>query len=373
MLGGLLFGFGSVWTTLLARQAARRWVAFRFGIWAAAVAVMAWLAASVDLGIPGSYDGFSGPPLVIWGRAAAVLWVAVSFSLWLCTWAFRAAGREFHSGRRRFLGAAGVTAVCGPVVATGFGTYIARKPAKVTMVDLPIANLDRDLEGLRLVHLSDIHLSPFLSRRELRRVVDLANELRANVALVTGDLITSGSDPLDDCLAELRRLRADAGVFGCLGNHEIYARAEDYVAAHGRPMGLRFLRGEAETLRFGGASLNIAGVDYQRKGSRYLPGAEGLVRADAANLLLSHNPDVFPVAAAQGFDAMLSGHTHGGQVRVEILHQSVSPALFYTPYTQGLYTLSRCTAFVTSGVGTVGVPVRLGTEPEIALISLRRG
>ena len=372
MLGGSLLSFGSLWTILLARQAASRCVAFSYGIWTAAVALIVWLAASVDLGIPGTYDGFSGPPLVIWGRAAAVLWVAVSFSLWLCTWAFRAAGREIHSGRRRFLGAAGVTAVCGPLAATGYGTFIARQSAKVTMVEMPIANLPNGLEGLRLVQMSDIHLSPFLSRLKLRRVVDLANELRANVALVTGDLITSGSDPLDDCLAELRRLRADAGVFGCLGNHEIYARAEDYVASRGRAMGLRFLRGESETLQFSGAALNIAGVDYQRKGSRYLPGAEALVRADAVNLLLSHNPDVFPVAAAQGFDAMLSGHTHGGQVRVEILHQSVSPALFYTPYTQGLYSIGRCTAFVTSGVGTVGVPVRLGTEPEIALISLKR-
>ena len=72
MLGGSLLGFGSVWTILLARQAARHWVAFRYGIWAAAAAVMAWLAASVDLGIPGTFDSFSGSPLVIWSRAAAV-------------------------------------------------------------------------------------------------------------------------------------------------------------------------------------------------------------------------------------------------------------------------------------------------------------
>jgi predicted MPP superfamily phosphohydrolase len=88
------------------------------------------------------------------------------------------------------------------------------------------------------------------------------------------------------------------------------------------------------------------------------------------NILLSHNPDVFPVAADLGFQATLSGHTHGGQITVEILNRNLSVARFYTPYVYGLYRRSRSTIYVTRGIGTVGLPARLGARPEVALIRL---
>ena len=154
------------------------------------------------------------------------------------------------------------------------------------------------------LHLSDIHLSAFLSERELMRVIDAANETRAHLALVTGDMITARGDPLDACLRQLARLRADAGVVGCMGNHERYAGALEYAAREGARLGLRFLRGQARQLRFGGAVLNLAGVDYEpvSRTRTYLAGAERLIVPGACNVLLSHNPDVFPVAARKGFD-----------------------------------------------------------------------
>jgi predicted MPP superfamily phosphohydrolase len=87
-------------------------------------------------------------------------------------------------------------------------------------------------------------------------------------------------------------------------------------------------------------------------------------------MLLSHNPDVFPVAASQGYDLTISGHTHGGQVDVEILHQHVNVARFYTPYVRGLYTLGKASAYVSTGLGTVGVPVRIGAPAEVSLLRL---
>jgi predicted MPP superfamily phosphohydrolase len=88
------------------------------------------------------------------------------------------------------------------------------------------------------------------------------------------------------------------------------------------------------------------------------------------NVLLSHNPDVFPVAAGQGWDLTIGGHTHGGQIGVEILHHNVSPARFYTPYVRGLYKVDRVAGYVSTGLGTVGLPVRLGAPPEVSLIRL---
>ena len=117
--------------------------------------------------------------------------------------------------------------------------------------------LPADLHGLKIVQLTDIHLSPFLSQRELDQAVSMANETQAHVALVTGDLITIAEDPLDLCLERLALLRADAGIFGCLGNHELYARVEDYTTQRGARLGLRFLRSAANPLRFGNATLNL--------------------------------------------------------------------------------------------------------------------
>jgi predicted MPP superfamily phosphohydrolase len=145
---------------------------------------------------------------------------------------------------------------------------------------------------------------------------------------------------------------------------------EDYTAAAGARLGIRFLRDEARVLRFGKASLNIAGVDYQAHGRAYLRGADRLILPGVTNILLSHNPDVFEVAAKQGWQGVISGHTHGGQVNVEILHQNLNVARFFTPFVCGLYRKPASSIYVTRGIGTIGMPVRLGAPPEIALIKL---
>jgi predicted MPP superfamily phosphohydrolase len=200
----------------------------------------------------------------------------------------------------------------------------------------------------------------------------MANETRANLALVTGDLNPPENDPLDDCLNALSKVRADAGVYGCMGNHEIYADSEAYTQEQGEALGMHFLRQQSALLRFGGADLNLAGVDYQRFHHPYLAGAERLIVPGAFNVLLSHNPDVFPVAARQGFPLTISGHTHAGQVRVEILGQDLNVARFFTPYVDGIYRRASSSIFVSRGIGTIGLPTRLGAPPEVALIKLCR-
>jgi predicted MPP superfamily phosphohydrolase len=274
--------------------------------------------------------------------------------------------------RRAFLRATQAALLSTPAIVTGYGVFIQRLNLSLREQDLMFPDLPKDLDGLRLVQLTDIHLSPFLSEGELARAVDMANETRAHLALVTGDLISTGRDPLDICLKQLSRLRTDAGIFGCMGNHEIYADAEDYIEQQGARLGHRYLRQRAESLKFGQATLNLAGVDYQRSHMPYLAGAEQMVAPDAFNVLLSHNPDVFPVAARQGYQLTIAGHTHGGQVRIEILHQDLNVARFYTPYVDGLYRRDNAAVFVSRGIGTIALPVRIGAPPEVNLLRLCR-
>ena len=272
-------------------------------------------------------------------------------------------------GRRQAVKVAGTAMAALPVVVGG-AAFIKRDDIRIAERDLPVPGLPKDLVGLRIVQITDIHLSPLVSESLLARAVDMANEARASIAIVTGDLVTRQGDPLDACLRQLARVRSDAGTFGCMGNHEIYAGALSYTAANGRRLGMQFLRSEAKTLRFGDSMLNIAGVDYQQMRKPYLLGAESLILPGATNLLLSHNPDVFKVATAKGFDITLSGHTHGGQVSFEMIHPSLNVAHFYTPFIYGLYESGRSRLYVSRGVGTIGVPARLGAPPEVAVLRL---
>jgi predicted MPP superfamily phosphohydrolase len=277
--------------------------------------------------------------------------------------------RMFDPGRRRTLRLVTTAAIAAPA-AVGSFAVIRRDNLTFRELDVRIPSLPPDLNGLRIAQLSDLHLSPFVDESTVRRAVSMANELRPHLTFVTGDLISTKGDPLDVCLSRLSELRAEAGLFGCMGNHEHYADAEDYTQREAARFGLRFLRREAAQLRFGSARLNLAGIDYQRRDQKYLVGMESLVDRESFNVLLSHNPDVFPVATRQGYDLTISGHTHGGQVNLEMIHPSLNISRFYTPFVYGLYERERGRIYVSRGVGTIGLPARLGAPPEVVLLRL---
>ena len=311
--------------------------------------------------------------------------------------------------RRYFFRTVTAAAGAAPFLGAMYGYAAERLDYQVRRVVIPISDLNPKLDGLSIVQLSDIHLSGYMPRGQVRRAVEMANELGADLAVITGDFITSASDPLADCIDEIRQLHSPLGIWGCNGNHEIYARAENLAQSLFTQAGMKLLRQENVQLDFKGAPFNLIGVDYQRERTteghkrQTLEGAETLVRGDMLNILLSHNPNSFPRAAELGIELSLAGHTHGGQIQVEILDHRLSPARFITDYIAGLYqrplfapsldipdarvegyseapkvlrpaqTANRMASiYVNRGLGTVGAPVRLGVPPEISLIILRR-
>jgi len=354
---------------LAGRSARVARIAVRAVVTAVILGLLLHLPDATSLPLPAVFFG--------WVRGAALIWAFASAPAWLVLHVLqsrRVPGETVDTTRRALLHTLTGAAAAAPFAIVGFGAIVERTDFQVTEVDVPIHGLHPDLENLRLVQLSDIHLSPFLSEEEFARAVDAANELRPHLMVVTGDLISVHNDPLDACLRQIGRLRSDAGILGCLGNHETYADVEDYATEQAARLGIPFLRGEARELRFGNAKLNIAGLDYQRMSwhDHYLEGAERLIVPGALNLLLQHNPDVFPAAARQGWDLTLAGHTHGGQVNVEILHHDLNVARFYTPFVRGLYQSGRSAIYVTRGIGTIGMPARIGAPPEITLLRLRK-
>lgn len=291
-----------------------------------------------------------------------------------CQAVARGVPKPISEERRQLLRTAGTIAVASPVAAMAYGILIGRTDFGIREVELPIVGLHPDLEGLRILHLSDIHRGEFLSSRELERVVDMTAGLKPHLAIMTGDLISKPGDPMEECIRQLARVKSDAGMFGCLGNHEMYAQVEAAVKTSAARRGIPFLRQENRQVRFGNAVMNIGGVDYQRSSMKrdYLKGAEKLLVPGALNVMLSHNPDTFPRAAEQGWNLTLSGHTHGGQVTFEIVEQTVNMARFFTPFVAGKYHLGNASCYVTRGIGTVGVPARVGVPPEITLLRLRK-
>jgi predicted MPP superfamily phosphohydrolase len=304
----------------------------------------------------------------IWLPGLTMAWCVCITAIWAAL-TVRNRIPPFNPNRRALFRSTTAVICAAPVAVTAFG-ILTRKDFIVNEIDLKFPSLPRDLQNLRLLQLSDIHLSPFYQEKDLVQIVDAANELRPDLAIVTGDLITSANDPLDACLRQLSRLKNVSGIWGCMGNHERYAHVQDYAAARGASLGIKFLRFEAARLKFGSAWLNLAGVDYQPLHSDYLAGTEELVNVGDFNLLLSHNPDVFPVAASKGFDLVMAGHTHGGQINVEILDYNLNIADFLSPYTKGLYTKTASSIYVNSGIGTIGIPIRVGSPPEITLLRL---
>jgi uncharacterized protein len=306
-----------------------------------------------------------------WITGTGLAWGFVSMACLLVWWLWKPLTRLAPDpARRDFLLATGGALAAAPAAVAAYGIFIERSRYEVKEVEIGFPKLPRDLDGLRLVQLSDIHLGAFLDEREYARVVDMANELNADIAFVTGDLVSAYGDPIDAALRHSARLRSTYGIWGCHGNHEVHAGVLQHATREGRRLNIHFLRQQQHALRIGTATLNLVGVDYQRKEKPYLVGAERAVRPDAFHLLLSHNPDVFPVAARQGYDLTLAGHTHGGQVQVEILDSTLSVSRFFTPYTQGLYRQNQRAIYVTRGIGTVGIPVRIGATPEITSIKL---
>jgi predicted MPP superfamily phosphohydrolase len=299
---------------------------------------------------------------------------------------------EFDPSRRTFFRYAATLAGSVPFLAATYGFASTRLRYTIHRVDVPVANLPKELDGLRIAQLSDIHIGDYMTPDEIARAVEMANDLQPDISVVTGDFVSTVGDPLDACIMELSRLRAPLGVWGCNGNHEIYAGVEDEAARLFHQKGMRLLRARNAVVEHNRAAFNLIGVDYQRdhmvggeSPGPMLAEIEHLILRDMPNILLSHNPNSFHRAAELGIELSLAGHTHGGQVKFEIVDHSVNPARLITPFVAGLYHLpmanghapaangsQKAALYVNRGLGTIGFPVRLGVPPEITLLTLRR-
>lgn len=286
------------------------------------------------------------------------------------------------SSRRRFLEQATVAAGTVPFAWGLYGLVFGRLDLETTHHRVELDRLPQGFDGFRIAQLSDIHIGPYMTGREIRQVVDTTNRLKADMILLTGDYVIWDGSTQYAVVDALSGPRAPYGVLGCLGNHDAWAHVTDSITRLFAAQGTRILRKENAAIRAGGDEINLIGVDYQTHhpaGERYegivreyLEGVDALVRRDTVNVLMSHNPNTFDRAAEMGIDLSLAGHTHGGQVTLEFISPALCPSRLVTPYIEGWFEKPGGRMYVNRGIGTIGVPMRMGAPPEITVYELVR-
>jgi hypothetical protein len=298
-----------------------------------------------------------------------------------------ARGSEGHSApisdRRDFIKKGLGLAAAAPFFISGYGVVQGRHRFQIDHFEIPINDLSSDLSHLTVVQLSDIHLGPFMPAEELAGYVDAVNRLKPDLVVLTGDFVDTGPHEAFPCVETLAGLRSQYGVFVCLGNHDVLAGADDALTDLFRKSGVGVLRNDAKTLRVGNSSLNILGIDDLLWGGADLPLALKACEGEAGEvrMLLSHRPEIFQRAAGQGVDMVLSGHYHGGQVKLAPFVKNLSIARLITPYAEGLFHLPArggavdgrgkdSTLFVSRGIGITGLPIRINCPPQIAHLRL---
>ncbi len=263
--------------------------------------------------------------------------------------------------------------VAAAAVSTGYGIAEAKQTPQVKSVPIKIDHLPPELEGFRIVQITDIHVSPTFRRASVEEIVAVVNTLDADIVVLTGDLVDGSVDQLGYDVAPLKQISSGSGNFFVTGNHEYYSGVIEWIEEVKR-LGFTVLLNEHVVITRGQARLLLAGVtDY--RGGNFLPShrsdpqkaLNGALQADA-KILLAHQPKNIFDAAQAGYDLQISGHTHGGQFFPWNLLVG-----FVQPYVSGLHIHQNTRIYVSRGTGYWGPPVRVGSPSEITLIKLVSG
>src|SRR5688572_1317851 len=250
---------------------------------------------------------------------------------------------------------------------TGTATYGAayeRHQIGVTSALLPVSGLAPALDGLRIAFLTDIHHSSTVPAADVTAAVNLALAQKPDLIVLGGDYVTFGDRAFVGPVAELLApLRAEHGVFAILGNHD---DDRDMPAALSAQH-IQVLKDARTRLEIRGEELDLAGVRFWTRKPEEV--ARVLQKAGDTVVLLAHDPRRLTEAAALNVPAVLSGHTHGGQV---VLPGVGAVARRRFPIMAGLGSRENTSIFVSRGIGTVYVPVRINCPPEVAIITLKR-
>ena len=272
---------------------------------------------------------------------------------------------------RRFLKRAALAAV-GLVGGAMWTLGVDPRQLVVRRVTARIPDLPAALDGFTIGQLSDLHAGRLVSEDCIRHAADVAMSLRPDLIALTGDYVWRGAENAETCARALSVLKAPYGVYGVLGNHDYWTGDVARVTRSLTDIGVTMLVNDSTRLEAGGTAWWLCGVDDVWSGKPDLETTLAGVPEQVFRLLLCHEPDYADTAAEHGIPLQLSGHSHGGQVRLPLLGAPVLPYLG-RKYPIGLQRAGASTLVYTNvGVGTTVPPVRLNCRPEVTHLTLRR-
>jgi uncharacterized protein len=278
---------------------------------------------------------------------------------------------KFVVSRRQFLRGALAVPLVGVSAASAYATLIEPYNYLVSQTDVYLKNLPERFENYRITQLTDVHHSRILGIEEVIRVVQLAQQTRPDIFVLTGDYSTSYRRYIEPCAEALGSLSAPDGVWAVLGNHDHYTDSELTTRALERQR-IVVLNNKNTSLRRGSDVLQLSGIDDWTWNATDWTKAFAGINKKTPTILLSHQPSVLEFEQTQNVSLILSGHTHGGQIKIPWLG---TPAKFATKdlrFAQGLFRHHDVQLYVSSGTGVIGLPIRFGVRPEIAVLRLKR-
>lgn len=259
-----------------------------------------------------------------------------------------------------------------PPLSYGYATLVEPRWLQVERVSLMFPTLSEAFKGLRVVHFSDLHFGFHLDIKQLTSVVEQIQTEQPDIVCFTGDLVDYAlGHHSKDIRDVLNTLRAKYGCYAVLGNHDYYGDA-NAVAGVLEDGGFHCLRNRGIRVQNGTQSIWIAGVEDMWEGVPNLKAAMKMVKKDEWVLLLSHAPDFADVAALESVHLQLSGHSHGGQVRLPLVGP-LSSVPYGVKYPSGLYHVGKdkpLTLYTNRGIGVSVRPIRFMCRPEITVITL---
>jgi predicted MPP superfamily phosphohydrolase len=269
-------------------------------------------------------------------------------------------------------------AATGAVVVSGDGVLIEPNRPKVVAIEIPLARLPESWDGFRVVQLSDLHYDDYFSVVPIRKSIDLVNGLQPDLVVVTGDFVTASflthhtlnmraARTIEPCARLVAQMKARFGILASLGNHDA-STDPNHISAVLESHGIPVLRNRSIPLERDGARLWFSGLDDALAGRPNL--AQSLKGIPAAEpvVLLAHEPDFADYVS--NVDLQLSGHSHGGQIRIPLLGPPYLPEMG-KKYPRGLRRIGPLTLYTNVGIGTIMIPARFDCPPEVTLITLR--
>ena len=259
---------------------------------------------------------------------------------------------------------------------TAYGLIHEKTSQDLTSATFEIPNLHEALDGFTIGLISDIHSSIFMTKREMDAYVQLLNSLHTDLIVIPGDFVNSLTEEVYPFAEAFSNLKAPHGIFGVMGNHDFFAPRPDIVAREVDGCGVRMLRNDRAIIERNGGTFLLIGIDDTGRAmsaAEKMDTALGSFSHDIPRVLLCHRPYYLQQAADRNIDLVLSGHTHGGQIVLgQIGDIRIAPASLASKYVWGRYKIANTHMYISRGIGTVGLPIRINCPPEITSIVLRR-